>query len=257
MSYKKSKYFLISSKRKIKYLFLNKKSQITVVFFHGFMSDMIGAKPLAIQKFCIKQKLNFLKFEYSGHGKSTGKFTKGNISKWTNDAKQIIKAKVKKNKNLIFVGSSMGSWIALNLFLSFKKQIIGFLGISSAPEFLEELMWKKFSKKTKKIIMTKKVYELKHGEFTYPLTKQLILNGRKNRVLNNNKINIKIPIILFHGSNDEVVPLNFSRKILKICKKSKKKLIKIKNGDHSLSRKNDLKKICTELKNMISEYLYS
>ena len=257
MRYKISKYFLTSTKRKIKYYFLNNNSQITIVFFHGFMSDMNGAKPKAIQSFCNKQKINYLKFEYSGHGKSSGKFTDGNISKWTNDAKQIIKAKVKKNKNLIFVGSSMGSWIALNLFLSFKKQIIGFLGISSAPEFLEELMWKKFSKKTKKIIMTKKVYELKHGEFTYPLTKQLILNGRKNRVLNNNKINIKIPIILFHGSNDEVVPLNFSRKILKICKKAKKKLIKIKNGDHSLSRKNDLKKICAELKNMISEYLYS
>ena len=257
MRYKISKYFLTSTKRKIKYYFLNNNSQITIVFFHGFMSDMNGAKPKAIQSFCNKQKINYLKFEYSGHGKSSGKFTDGNISKWTNDAKQIIKAKVKKNKNLIFVGSSMGSWIALNLFLSFKKQIIGFLGISSAPEFLEELMWKKFSKKIKKIIMTKKFYELKHSEFTYPLTKQLILDGRKNRVLNNNKINIKIPIILFHGSNDEVVPLNFSRKILKICKKAKKKLIKIKNGDHSLSRKNDLKKICKELNNMISEYLYS
>ena len=251
MSYKKSKYFSTSSKRKIKYLFLDQKSQITVVFFHGFMSDMIGDKPIAVQKFCKKQKLNFLKFEYSGHGKSKGKFTEGNISKWTNDAKQIIKAKVKKNKNLIFVGSSMGSWIALNLFLSFKKQIIGFLGIASAPEFLEELMWKKFSKKIKKIIMTKKFYELKRSEFTYPLTKQLILDGRKNRVLNNNKINIKIPIILFHGSNDEVVPLNFSRKILKICKKAKKKLIKIKNGDHSLSRKSDLKRICKELNCMV------
>ena len=257
MSYKRSKYFLTSTKRKIKYYFLNSNSQITIVFFHGFMSDMNGAKPKAIQSFCNKQKTNYLKFEYSGHGKSSGKFTDGNISKWTNDAKQIIKAKVKKNKNLIFVGSSMGSWIALNLFLSFKKQIIGFLGISSAPEFLEELMWKKFNKKTKKVIMAKKVYELKHGEFTYPLTKQLILDGRKNRVLNNNKINIKVPIILFHGSNDEVVPLNFSRKILKICKKAKKKLIKIKNGNHSLSRKNDLKKICMALKNMISEYLYS
>ena len=91
MNYKKSKYFLISSKRKIKYLFLNKKSQITVVFFHGFMSDMIGAKPIAIQKFCRKRKLYFLKFEYSGHGGSTGKFIEGNISKWTNEAKLIIK----------------------------------------------------------------------------------------------------------------------------------------------------------------------
>ena len=254
MSYKRSKYFITSSKRKIKYLYIKKNSQITVVFFHGFMSDMIGAKPIAIQKFCRKKKLNFLKFEYSGHGKSTGKFIEGNITKWTSDAKQLIKSKIKRDKNLFFIGSSMGSWIALNLFPSFKKQIKGFIGISSAPEFLEELMWKKFNNKIKNTIMTKKIYYLEHGGFTYPLTKQLILDGRKNKVLNN-KINLNIPIVLFHGTNDEVVPLNFSRKILKIFKKSKKKLIKIKNGDHSLSRKNDLKKICNELNHMINDYL--
>ena len=156
MSYKRSKYFTTLSKKKIKYLFIKKNSQITVVFFHGFMSDMIGAKPAAIQKFCRKKRLDFLKFEYSGHGKSSGKFIEGNISRWTNDAKQLIKSKVKKNKNLIFIGSSMGSWIALNLFPFFKKQIKGFIGIASAPEFLENLMWRKFSKKIKKIIIKKK-----------------------------------------------------------------------------------------------------
>ena len=160
MNYKRSKYFTTSSKKKIKYLFIKKNSQITVVFFHGFMSDMIGKKPTMIQRFCRKNKLNFLKFEYSGHGKSTGKFTEGNISKWTSEAKQLIKSKIKKNKNLIFIGSSMGSWIALNLFPIFKKQIKGFIGISSAPEFLENLMWKKFSKKIKRTIMTKKIYFL-------------------------------------------------------------------------------------------------
>ena len=250
MNYKRSKYFTTLSKRKIKYLFIKKNSQITVVFFHGFMSDMIGAKPTAIEKFCRKQKLNFLKFEYSGHGRSSGKFIEGNISKWTDEAKQLIKLKIKKDKNLIFVGSSMGSWIALNLFSFFKKKIKGFIGISSAPEFLEELMWKKFSKKIKKIILTKKIHHLDHGGFVYPITKQLIFDGRKNKVLNN-KINLKIPIVLFHGTNDNVVPLNFSKKIFKFCKKSKKKLIKIKNGDHSLSRKSDLKKICNELNYML------
>ena len=250
MSYKRSKYFTTLNKRKIKYLFIKKNSLITVVFFHGFMSDMIGAKTMAIQKFCKNQKLNFLKFEYSGHGKSTGKFIEGNISKWTNDAKQLIKSKTAKNKNLIFIGSSMGSWIALNLFSFFKKKLKGFIGISSAPEFLEELMWKKFNKKIKETITTKKIYYLEHGGFTYPLTKQLILDGRKNKVLNN-KINLNIPIVLFHGTNDDVVPLNVSRRIFKIFKKSKKKLIKIKNGDHSLSRKNYLKKICNELNHMV------
>jgi len=246
MSYKRSKYFTTSSKKKIKYLLANKKSQITIVFFHGFMSDMIGAKPAAIQKFCRKKKLNFLKFEYSGHGKSTGKFTEGNISKWTNEAKELIKSKTKKDQNLILVGSSMGSWIALNLFPFFKKKIKGFIGIASAPEFLEELMWKKFNKKIKKIIMTKGIYHLKQDKFVYPLSKQLILDGRRNKVLNK-KINLNIPFVLFHGTKDKVVPPNFSKNIIKIYKSNKKKLIKIKNGDHSLSRKSDLKKICNEL----------
>jgi len=251
MSYKRSKYFITRSKRKIKYLLSKKNTPITVVFFHGFMSDMVGAKPKAIQKFCNKNNLNFLKFEYSGHGKSTGEFTKGNISKWTNEAKELINSKLKKNK-LIFIGSSMGSWISLNLFPIFKKRLRGFIGIGSAPEFLEHLMWKKFSNKIKKIILKKKIYNLEHGEFTYPITKQLIFDGRKNKILNN-KINLEIPIILFHGKKDDVVPVNYSRKILKLFKKSKKKLIIIKNGQHSLSRKIDLKKICRELKNMIKE----
>ena len=148
----------------------------------------------------------------------------------------------------------MGSWIALNIFSAFKKRIAGFIGIASAPEFLENLMWKKFSKKIKKTIINQKIYNLEYGGFIYPLTKQLIFNARKNRVLNN-KINLKIPIVLFHGKNDEIVPISFSKKIFKVCTKSKKKLIIIKNGDHSLSRKNDLKKICTELKKMIEKDL--
>ena len=250
MSYKRSKYFTTASKIKIKYLFIKKNSRITVAFFHGFMSDMIGKKPEAIEKFCIKRKINFIKFEYSGHGKSTGKFIDGNISKWSSEIKELIKSKIKKDENLIFIGSSMGSWISLNLFPYFKKQIKGFIGIASAPEFLENLMWKKFSKKVKKIIMTKKIYYLKQGGNVYPITKQLILDGKKNKVLNN-KINLKIPITLFHGTNDEVVPLNFSKKIFRVCKKSQKKLIRIKNGNHSLSRKKDLKRICVELNRLL------
>ena len=148
----------------------------------------------------------------------------------------------------------MGSWIALNLFPFFKKQIKGFIGISSAPEFLEDLMWKKFNKKIKKTILTKKIYHLEHGEYTYPITKQLIFDGRKNKILNN-KINLKIPVVLFHGLNDEVVPLRFSKKIFQICKKSQKKLIKIKNGNHSLSRKSDLKRICVELSRIVKNQI--
>jgi len=249
MNYYRSKYFTTLSNKKIKYLFIKRKSPITIVFFHGFMSNMIGEKPKAIQKFCKKQKINFLKFEYSGHGKSSGKFIDGNISLWTNEAKELIKQKVKKD-SLIFIGSSMGSWIALNLLKNFKKQVKGFLGIASAPEFLEELMWKKFNLKIKKIIMERKIYYLEHSGYTYPLTKQLILNGRKNKFFNKKNYK-KITITLFHGTNDKVVPIKFSKRILKQFPNSKKKLVKIKNGDHSLSRQSDLKKICKELEYMI------
>ena len=118
------------------------------------MSDIDGKKPQAFKKYAVKNKLGFLAVEYSGHGKSSGEFTKGNISEWSDDARKLIKKIVKKN-NFILVGSSMGAWISLNQFKYFKKQIKGFVGIGSAPEFLEKLMWKKFTKKMKEEIKKK------------------------------------------------------------------------------------------------------
>ena len=253
MNYKRSKFFTTLNKRKIKYLFLNKKSQITLVFFHGFMSDMIGAKPMAIQKFCRKQKLNFLKFEYSGHGRSSGKFIDGTISQWTNEAKQLIN-KFKKNKKLIFIGSSMGSWIGLNLISYFKMNLVGFVGIASAPDFTDELMWKKFPRNIKNEIDKKGILELKNEYGDYIITKKLIKDGRKNKVLKKIK-KFKIPITLFHGNKDRMVPVKYSKKTLRLFKAKYKKLFIIKNGDHSLSRKSDLKKICKELNNMIFNHL--
>jgi alpha-beta hydrolase superfamily lysophospholipase len=140
----------------------------------------------------------------------------------------------------------MGSWISLNQFKYFKKQIKGFLGIGSAPEFLEKIMWKKFTKKMKAETKKKGVYNLKHGGYEYPITYQLIKDGRKNKILHK-KINLQIPITMIHGSKDTTVPVSFSRKVLKLFTKAKKKLVTIKNGDHSLFNKKLQKKIIREL----------
>ena len=188
--------------------------------------------------------------EYSGHGKSSGKFTNGNISKWTKETQTTIKKIVKKN-NFILVGSSMGAWLSLNQFKYFQKQIKGFLGIGSAPEFLERLMWKKFTKKMKKETIKNGICNLKHGEYEYPISYQLIKDGRKNKILNK-KFKSKIYVTMIHGSKDEVVPTIYSRKVLKLFDKAKKKLIIIKNGDHSLSNKKNLKKITLELNKIVS-----
>ena len=243
-------YINFTKSKKIRYLKHNQKNSDYIVFLHGFMSDLEGKKPKAFLNFAKENKLGFLALEYSGHGKSSGKFTNGNISKWTKETSILIKKVVKKNR-IILVGSSMGAWISLNQFKVFKKQIIGFLGIGSAPEFLEGLMWNKFSKKMKQEIKKNGIINLKHGDYQYPISLQLIKDGKKNKVLNK-KIYHKINVTMVHGSKDESVPVSYSKKVLKIFKNSQKKLIIIKNGDHSLSSPKWLKILKKELKFIIN-----
>jgi len=253
---KKFKYLKISKTKKLRYIDNYYKKKIYVIFLPGFMSDIDGKKPQAFKKYTVKNKLGFLAIEYSGHGKSSGKFTKGNISEWSIDAKKSIEKIVKRN-NFILIGSSMGAWIALNQFKYFKKQIKGFIGIGSAPEFLERLMWKQFTKKIKKEIKEKGMSIIKYGQskfkqkqHEYPVTYQLIKDGRKNKILSK-KITTKICVTMVHGKNDELVPVSFSRKVLSIFTGAKKKLVIIKKGDHSLSNKSHLKKIIKELNNIV------
>ena len=179
----KFNYLKISAKNKLRYISQNTKSNLFVVFLHGFMSDLEGDKPKTIFKYCKRKKIGFLSLEYSGHGKSSGKFISGNITKWTNESKIIIK-KIVKKKKIILVGSSMGSWISLNLFKFFEKKIVGMVGIGSAPEFLDRLMWNKFSKEMKNETKKKGLYNLKHGNYEYPISYQLIKDGKKNKKLN-------------------------------------------------------------------------
>jgi esterase/lipase len=214
------------------------------------MSDLEGKKPKAFLNFAKKNRLGFLALEYSGHGKSSGNFTSGNISKWTKETKLLIKKIVKKNR-IILIGSSMGAWISLNQFKYFKKQIIGFLGVGSAPEFLENLMWNKFSKKMKNEIKKNGIINLKHGDYEYPITLQLIKDGRINKVLNK-KIYQNLNVTMIHGSKDKSVPVSYSKKILKIFINAKKKLVIVKNGDHSLSSPKWLKLLKKELRLIIS-----
>ena len=243
-------HFKINKNRKIRYLKIHQNRGIYIVFLHGFMSDLEGNKPKTLLNFSKKNKLGFLALEYSGHGKSSGKFTNGNISKWSKETSILIKKIVRKNK-IILVGSSMGAWISLIQFQYFKKQIKGFLGIGSAPEFLERLMWKKFKIKEKKEIKKNGIINLKHGDYEYPITYQLIKDGRKNKVLHK-KIYQKIKVTMVHGSKDKSVPVYYSKKVLNIFKNSKKKLVIVKNGDHSLSSPKWLRLLKKELKLIIN-----
>ena len=249
----KFKYLKITKNKKIRYLSNNSSSNLHIVFLHGFMSNIEGEKPKIIFNYAKKNKLGFLALEYSGHGKSSGKFTKGNISKWSKEVEIVIKRIIKKNE-FILVGSSMGAWLSLIQFKYFKNQIKGFLGIGSAPEFLQHLMWKKFTKKMKDETIKKGIYSLKHGNYVYPITHQLIKDGEKNKILNK-KITSQINVTMIHGGKDKVVPQSYSRKVLKIFDRAKKKLVIIKNSDHSVSSKQGLKRIKIELHKIVSNII--
>ncbi len=246
----KFNYIYFKKYKKLRILNSKLNSRLTVVFLHGLKSDMEGKKPLFLNRYCKKNKVNFLSLEYAGHGKSYGKFENGTISEWANNIKFVIRKIIKSEKFLI-VGSSLGAWLGLLQFQDFKKQIIGFIGIGSAPEFLDRLIWQKLKNNERKMFLKKKFYMLKSDGYEYKIKLALLKDGRKNKVFNK-KINSKIPVFLIHGKKDDVVPISLPRKIFSIFPKAKKKMEIVRGGDHSLSRKRDLNK----LKHLVDEIIY-
>jgi len=250
MNNPKQNFFLTKNNQKIHYEFINNKSLTTIIFLHGLMSNIQSKKAKHLKKFVNKNKINLLLFEYSGHGKSSGKFTDFSIKNWVNDSRSIIKKLIKKNK-IVLVGSSMGAWIGVILIRYFYKRIKGYVGIASAPDFTEELIWKKLNISEKNNIKKNRIYKLKsnHNNF-YPITKKFIIDGKKNLILNK-KIKCNFPVELLHGINDSSVPWFYSLKLLKTLISKKINLTIINDGDHSLSRTQDLKKLDLAIKNII------
>ena len=246
----KQNFFRTKNNQKIHYKFINNKSLITIIFLHGLMSDIKSKKAKFLKKFVNKNKINLLLFEYSGHGKSSGQFTDFSIKNWMEDSRSIIKNLIKKGK-IILIGSSMGAWIGIMLIKYFHKRIKGFIGIAPAPDFTEELIWKKLNIFEKNNIRKNKIYKLKscHNNF-YPITKKFIFDGKKILILNK-KIKCNFKVELLHGIRDSSVPWAYSINLTKTLIAKKFKLTIIDGGDHSLSRVQDLKKLDLAIKNII------
>ncbi|MEY3170026.1 MAG: hypothetical protein RL765_70 [Pseudomonadota bacterium] len=246
----KQNFFRTKNNQKIHYKFINNKSLITIIFLHGLMSDIKSKKAKFLRKFASKNKINLLLFEYSGHGKSSGQFTDFSIKNWIEDSRSIVKNLIKKGK-IILIGSSMGAWIGIVLIKYFHQRIKGFIGIAPAPDFTEELIWKKLNIFEKNNIRKNKIYKLKssHNNF-YPITKKFIFDGKKILILNK-KIKCNFKVELLHGIRDSSVPWAYSINLTKTLIAKKLKLTIIDDGDHSLSRVQDLKKLELAIKNII------
>ena len=232
-----SQYFKSSYGDNLAYKISNLNSEITLFFFGGYASAMTGTKATSLNNWAQKQKVNLVRFDYSGHGESEGCFKDGTVTKWSNEAEEIFhKFKTKKN---ILVGSSMGGWVSLLVLRKNLNDINGFIGIASAPDFTVNEWLKLSTDEQKEFIKKGSILFPDDDHGAYEVSYKFVNDGFNNLLLDQ-EINISCPIRLLHGRLDKVVPVSTSEKIIEKVLSTDKDLIIIEDGDHSLSREQDL-----------------
>ena len=209
-----------------------------VLFLPGFRSDMNGEKATALAAFCAARGQAMLRFDYSGHGASGGRFEDGTVGRWTEDALLILDRL--SSGPLVLVGSSMGGWIALLVALARPERIAGLIGIAAAPDFTEVLMWQAMTPEQRATLVRDGVLHVpsQYGE-PYPVTRALIDEGRNHLLLGRDNA-LVCPVRLLHGQRDPDVPWETSLRIAERLSGRDVQVILVKDGDHRLSRPRDL-----------------
>jgi pimeloyl-ACP methyl ester carboxylesterase len=210
----------------------------TIVFLPGFRSDMTGDKATALAAFAARSGHAMLRFDYSGHGASDGDFLDGTIGAWAQDALTAIDQLT--TGKLILIGSSMGGWIALLTARARPDRLAALIGIAAAPDFTRDLMWEAMMPAERQTLQRDGVLYVpsQYGEPT-PITRKLIDDGDNHRVMTG-KLPITCPIRLLHGQADPDVPWQLALRIAETVTSDDVQLTLIKDGDHRLSRPQDL-----------------
>jgi pimeloyl-ACP methyl ester carboxylesterase len=223
-----------------------------VVFLPGYASDMGGTKAIFLRDACAARGQAMLRLDYSGHGTSGGRFEDGSIGIWTDDAARIIDA-VTESKNLILVGSSMGGWIALLLALRFALRVESLLLIAPAPDFTERMVVPNLSAENRQALARDGVfYELSEYGAPLPYTKKLLEDGR-NHLLLDGPIALDCPVRILHGMRDAAVPWQHSLTLSECLQSNAVRITFIKDGDHRLSRDEDLLLLRASLLRLLGE----
>ena len=223
----------------------------TIIFCHGFQSDMEGSKAVFLHDYCLTNGLNFIRFDYFGHGSSSGEFAGGTISKWLSNVLQVIDNIA--TDSVILVGSSMGGWLSLLSAIARPQKVVGLVGIASAPDFTEELIWQAMNQDPTKQLITKGMinFSKKNGSSFLNITKDLIEDGRKHLLLSA-KINIDIPVILLHGIKDINVPFDYALRTAKKLISQQVTVVLVKASDHHMSLPSDLELIAQSLQTILA-----
>ena len=223
-----------------------------VVFLGGFMSDMQGTKAVELERYCRAAGHAFTRLDYRGHGESSGNFEDGTIGDWLSDALAVIDDCTAGP--LVLVGSSMGGWIMLLAALARPDRVAGMIGIAAAPDFTRDLMWDRFSDEIKQTLERDGVYyePSEYGDEPYTITMKLIEEGR-NHLLLDRPIALHCPVRLLHGMRDESVPWMTTSRIAEKILSEDVRISLIKDGDHRLSRDQDIARLKLTLQELLAE----
>jgi pimeloyl-ACP methyl ester carboxylesterase len=213
-----------------------------LIFLGGFMSDMTATKARALEAHASAVGQDFLRFDYLGHGASSGRFEDGTIGRWAEDAIAVLDALTEGPQ--ILIGSSMGGWIMLLAALARPERVAGLIGVAAAPDFTETLMWQLYTPEVRATLERDGVFyePSEYSDEPYPITMDLIVEGRKH-LLMDAAIPISCPVRLIHGTADLDVPHKLSLDLIDRLASTDVAVTLVKGGGHRLSEPGDLDRL--------------
>ena len=224
--------YFTKNKKKIAYS-ASASGAFTLVFLGGFMSDMMGSKATHLEDWAKNNHCGFLRFDYSGHGQSSGVFESCNISDWVEDSYEIITGKTKGP--IILIGSSMGGWISFLIYQKLRDRIAGIVTIAAAPDFTEDYFWANLSDEQKsELLSAGRIFLPSDYDEPYPITLALIENGRKHLILKR-PLKVLCPIRMLQGTADKSVEVQTAIKLLNHIDCDNMHLKLVAQADHSFS----------------------
>ncbi len=221
-----------------------------VVFLTGYMSDMTGGKALRLERFCRARGVAYLRFDYFGHGASSGAFTDGTIGRWLDDTVFVLDHLTEGPQ--ILAGSSLGGWIMTLAAMRRPERIAGLVGIAVATDFTEHLVDTILSADEMVILEHAGVVQVAnpYGPEPTPVTKRIIEEGRQHLVLHD-QIPLDCPVRLIHGMQDSDAPWQTSLRLAERLRSADVEVTLIKDGAHRLSEPDDLERICGTLDTLL------
>jgi len=224
-----------------------------VVFLGGFRSDMTGAKAIRLEEHCREAGRAFTRFDYRGHGASSGRFEDSTVSDWLADALAVLDRVVTAGRPCVLVGSSMGGWLALLAALARPGQVRALVGIAAAPDFTEDLVRARLSPEQAEALTRDGLFlaPSAYGD-PVPITRRLLDDGADHLVMRGT-IPLRIPVHLLHGQEDPDVPWQTSLRLAARLESGAVTVELVKDGDHRLSREDDLRRIVAALERVTAQ----